>query len=381
MMGFTLPRRFSAIVTMDEQTMGPHPAAPLRWGAVGWLTVALIWGCGGGSPVQPPDGGDGPVQIRGVSLSPQGFPASYAGTAAFLDEVAVWGRSAVLWNGAWRDDATGGSDAGQPPGGARLVAQEGGNRGVLPIPVFGWRSGALNHLAMPADPTNDWTNTAAREAFRAMLVDYATTYQPAYVFLGNENDFYFETNPADYAHWITAYNEFYDAIKAVSPETRVGPVFSFEHLSGRGVLAGQTTPLWGALEAHDLSRVDVIGLTLYPFLAYADPAAVPADYLAPLLSRIGDRPVVITETGWPAEDPTGLHPPWQVSPAAQLAYIPRLATLIAGHSFPVVNWLFLYAMADPGPDATAYGTFGSVSLRDAAGNQRPAYDAWVSFGG
>jgi hypothetical protein len=53
----------------------------------------------------------------------------------------------------------------------------------------------------------------------------------------------------------------YDAIRAVSPETLVGPVFQYEHLSGLGRLAAMTAPNWGALAAHDLGRVEVLGLS------------------------------------------------------------------------------------------------------------------------
>jgi hypothetical protein len=127
-----------------------------------------------------------------------------------------------------------------------------------------------------------------------------------------------------------------------------------------------------------MGRVDVVGLSLCPWLAYATPATVPTDYLAPLFDRIGDTPVVITETGWPAKDPGGLSPPWSIGDSLQTAYVARLAALIQGRDVPLVDWLYLYPPTDDG--STAWKMFGTVSVRDNEGARRPVYDAWAAFG-
>jgi hypothetical protein len=209
-----------------------------------------------------------------------------------------------------------------------------------------------------------------------MVRAFATEYRPPYVFLGNENDFYFEQAPDDYANWVAAYNEAYEAIKAASPETFVGPVFNYEHLTGQGGLNGWTKPLWGALEAHDLTKVDIVGLSVYPFFGAAEPEAIADDYFEPLFARIGNRPLAVTETGWPAGHPAGFTPRWAAGERQQVEYIGRLTALLGGHEVRLVNWLLLYPLRDDGSNALAWRLFGSVSLRNAAGQPRPAYEAW-----
>jgi hypothetical protein len=52
--------------------------------------------------------------------------------------------------------------------------------------------------------------------------------------------------------------------------------------------------------------------------------------------------------------------------------------MLDGRSVLLVNWLFLHPMSDASPDVLS--TFGTVSLRNAAGGKRPVYVAFVAFG-
>jgi hypothetical protein len=313
-----------------------------------------------------------------VALSPAGFPADFSQLNAFLDEVAGFGRGAVMWNGAWRDDVVNGSDAGTVPVAARLVAENSaaGTR-FAPIAVFGWRSGQTLFIRISTNPVNDWSNADARVAFRDAVRSYASTHRPALLFLGNESDFYVEQDPADYQRWVAAYNDAYDAIKAVSPQTRVGPVFNVEHMMGLGTFSGWTTPQHEAYTLHDASRIDVVGLTLYPYLGRASPSDVPATYLDPVFSLIGSKPVAITETGWPAHS-SGTAVAWQTGETQQVAFLNRLGEMLANRSVLLVNWLFLNPMS--GGDQDVLATFGAVSLRNSVGARMPIYDAFVAFG-
>lgn len=357
----------------------------MRRAAVLLLTVAVIAACGSGAPTAPATSGSStsspqnPQTLgypRGFGLSPRGFPQDYSALASFFSEVSSLGHGAVMWNGAWRDDAVGGANAGTIPAAASAVAQAAAGGAFTPVAVFGWRSGATLLVKVPDNPTNDWTNSRARALYAQTVSAYAGTYRPAMLFLGNENDLYYEQDPVGYAAWIAAYDQAYLAVKAASPATLVGPVFNFEHLSGTGVLNGWTTPNWGALTAHSLSRVDIVGVTTYPFFQYAQPSQLQSGYLQPLFSQIGARPIAVTETGWPAERLGGLNPLWSGSPQAQVDFIPALVATLQGHDVRLLNWLHLYMAGNDG--SLGWKIFGSVSLRDAAGAERPAYSVFAA---
>jgi len=341
------------------------------------LLVSVI-GCGSKEEENNnPDDNVTPTQVsvtKGFGISPQGFPLDYSRIADFYAEVSSMTDGGVMWNGLWKE-----SGAGAVPQAAASLMQVSNTYEFTPVVVFGWRSGTTLFLDVPSDATNNWSNAAARSLFQSMLVDFAATYKPPYLFLGNENDAYYEQNASDYANWISFYNSAYDAIKSASPDTMVGPVFNFEHMAGAGTLNGWTTAHWGALESHDLSKVDTVGVTVYPFLSYASPGSVPSSYLDPLISRVGSKPIAITETGWPAENLGGLNPPWETSEQAQVTYLSRLDAMLEGKNVKMVNWLHLYPMKDTGGSPTEWKLFSSISLRDSSGNKRPAYDAWLSF--
>ncbi|OGC01397.1 hypothetical protein A2V82_12770 [candidate division KSB1 bacterium RBG_16_48_16] len=331
------------------------------------------------NPLAPSDSRYDTEVVKGFGISPQGFPLDYSKLADFYTEIGGMVNGGVMWNGSWRDDVFEGTDAGAIPAAAAAIIQSSNTFNFTPIEVFGWRSGATLFLNVPGNQTNDWTNTEAKNLFLSMLVDFATIYKPPFVFLGNENDFYYEQNPADYANWISYYNSAYDAIKATSSATLVGPVFNFEHMAGAGVLNGWTTPYWGALDAHDLGKIDIVGVTVYPWFNYASARSVPSNYLDPLASRINSKPIAITETGWPAENLAGLNPTWETSEAAQVAYLLQLSAMPEGKNIRMVNWLFLYQMADPGGSPLEWKLFGSVSIRDGSGKKRTVYDLWLSY--
>lgn len=317
--------------------------------------------------------------IKGLALSPQGFPADYSKTIEFLEEAGSFPNAGVFWNGAWREDIPGGSDAGSIPNSAVSIVQSAAQYDYTPIITFGWRSGDSLHLNVPDNPTNDWTNLEARRLFAAMLEEFARDYQPPFLFLGNESQAYYIQDQQDYTNWIEFYNQAYEVVKAASPNTMVGPIFNYEQLAGVAQLNNWTEPSWGALLAHDFAKVDIVGITLYPFLSYATVEELPADYLDPLFERIGDTAVAVTETGWPAENLSGLDLPWESSEAAQVGYLSRLQEMLAGRDLRLINWLFLYAPTQEGLDPQTWQVFGSLSLRRPNGEPRAVYAAWQSF--
>ncbi len=312
---------------------------------------------------------------RGFSLSPFGFPLDFSKIYEFFSEASTFQNGAVMWNGNWRDSL---AESGEIPAAAAAIESV-KNYCFTPYAVFGWKSGTTLFLDHPDNATNNWTNINTRAAMKNMLVAYVTTYKPKFIFLGNETDFFYEAYQADYANWLTFYNDAYDAIRAASPSTLVGPVFNFEHIAGQGTLTGWTTAYWGALTDHDFTRVDVVGVTVYPFFEHANAADVPVDYLQPLIDRIAGKPIAITETGWPAESLGGFAPGWTMSEAEQVTYISRMSAFLSGHDVRILNWLNLNQMVDYCSSCDAWKIFGSVSLKDADGKARPARAAWKNL--
>ncbi len=382
------PARWELFVVPPSFPASPEPAAQ-TWSPDAPGAGHVAWSAAGGSAPGSADVGwyqllEGTTWnprsfVKGLALSPQGFPTDYSHLPEFFAEAASLPAAGVIWNGGWRDSAPASWDGSTPlpvPEGAELVAQQADLEGFTPLAVLGWRHGDTPNLATPGHPANDWSNSTARERYAEVAARFAAEHHPPYLFLGNENDAYFVAHPDDYSNWISAYEAAYDAVKAVSPKTLVGPVFQYENLAGRDGLTGDATPHWGALAAHHLAKVDIVGVSLYPWFGIERAEDLPEDYLAPLFAHDGGRPVVITETGWPADPPTGIAAPWTASEAEQVTFVGRLFRAIAGRDVRAAVWLYLFP---PVPDGSLeFDLFGSLSLRDAAGAKRPVYDAWAS---
>ena len=81
--------------------------------------------------------------------------------------------------------------------------------------------------------------------------------------------------------------ESYDAIKRISPHTRVMVIFRYVEMNAKKG--------YHPIEKFDREKIDVLGFTTYP--RFPSPADIPDDYYRPIIERTGDVPVAFTEIG------------------------------------------------------------------------------------
>ena len=257
-------------------------------------------------------------------LSPVGFPSVMSGLAKWFEEVAQIPHAGVYGPALWRDSLV---TAGKVPQLATVIATEAAKLKLQPVVVLGWhRDGQppTPVLSSPGNSVNNWTNAETKKLFQQTAVAYAAQFKPDVLFLGSETDWYAVANPVDYKNWVGVFQATRAAVKAASPATRVGTCFQYERISGTGKLTGFTTPAWQALTEHDLSKVDIIGLTSYPMFASKQSSGVTDTYLEPLTTRLPPgTPIAVLESGWPAECGLRTGCPWEAGPLHQLTYLLR----------------------------------------------------------
>ena len=303
-------------------------------------TIAPAQSSAAGATPSPANSWTPPSPTLTFGLSPVGFPSVMSGLGKWFEEVAQIPHAGVYGPALWRDSLV---TAGKVPQLATVIATEAAKLKLQPVVVLGWHKDGRPPtpvLSSPGNSVNNWTNFETQKLFQQTAVAYAAQFKPEVLFLGSETDWYAVANPVDYKNWVAVFEATRAAVQAASPATRVGTCFQYERMSGTGKLTGFNTPAWQALTEHDLSKVDIIGLTSYPMFASKQSSDVTATYLEPLTMRLPPgTPIAVLESGWPAECGLRTGCPWEAGPLHQLTYARaahKLAAKNAADGHPIM---------------------------------------------
>lgn len=289
---------------------------------------------------------------KGVSLSPRSYSSS--DFSDFFAKAKQAG-SVVTWAGDWLE-------LSHPSSAPFVVTDLASSYGYTPLIELQFFSQSSGQLLRPLDDLN-------RKTYLDSAVAFAAKYKPNYLALGIEVNILFEKSPADFQQFTSFYGQVYDAVRAVSPGTKVFTIFQLEKMKGMGGgLFGGTNDSakneWSLLESFP--KNDLLALTTYPSLVYKDPSDIPNDYYSEI-SLHSTRPVALTETGWHSNpSPSG----WEGSDGKQTAFVNRLFA-ISGLNLELVIWSFLY-------DQNTIEPFNSMGFWRQDGTSKPSWQTWLS---
>ncbi len=130
-----------------------------------------------------------------------------------------------------------------------------------------------------------------KEDFAEHSVELVKRYQPDYYFIGGEMDIYLDMHRDEIPAFKEVYDYAYGEIKQASPDTRVGPVFTYHYARD--------------YDALDIIRTlatecDIIGYTVHPYegdYLYSD-VSRGLLYLNEVRDVVPGKPYAILETGW-----------------------------------------------------------------------------------
>jgi len=299
-------------------------------------------------------------------LPPDGdFEAAYARAAAHGDFVGTWVGDAGTgyWNlgsvleGAW---------------GQQFVEELTRNKGMFPIINLSFmdRDPATGNLVLLSPPGEGYTglaDPAFREAYLQGAMEAVRASRPLYLSLGNEVNRWWEQygsesgDPMGFQHFVSLYQEVYDAVKAISPDTRVFCVFA------REVVAANREAALIPLEMFDPGRLDLLALTSYPFAVQGvnQSSDLPDDYYSRLVQRPGfqGKPVAFTELGWSTLEAFG----GEEEQARFLEDVVGRLTTGQGLNLRLLGWFSLYDLP-----SDLHGT----GLLDISGREKEAFAVW-----
>jgi len=253
------------------------------------------------------------------------------------------------------------------------------SNGMFPIINFSFidrdpATGLLIVKRPPDLPDATLSHTRWRQAYRDAVLDVVRTIRPRYISLGNEVNRWYEhygadpENPDSFLHFVSLYEQLYDAVKKLSPQSYVFCIFS------REVVAELREADLSVLQLFDPDKLDVIVCTSYPNSVrtnpsggalqepFNSPADIPDDYYSRIMSCFPDKPFGFSEVAWPSSEFFG-------GEQAQADFITAVSGRLTrgqGMSLHLLGWPWLH-------DLDENDTTGLIMR---SGDEKEGYRVW-----
>lgn len=298
--------------------------------------------------------------ILPIPADGQSFENGYFQAAAFVDFAPVWGRPTPFYDltaelsGYW---------------GNVFIEQYTRSNGMFPFIHLSF-IGPDMALASPPDISDPSLNNPEwRELYKHEALEIVRTARPLYFSLGNEVNLWYERygtaeeDPNGFQHYISLYEEVYDAVKKLSPETQVFCTFA------REIVSGNRQADMAVLRMFNRDKLDILMLTSYPHAVQGinRPSDIPDDYYSRLKEHLPGKPIGFSEVAWPSLEAFG----GEQSQASFLGELCGRLTQDTGINLHLLGWPWLHDLDDndsiglirrDGTTKLAYGVWKGISI-------------------
>jgi hypothetical protein len=228
----------------------------------------------------------------------QSFDEAFLEATQSVEFIPVWGRPTPFYelpeelNGSW---------------GKTFVGNLIRGNGMFPLIHFSFIGPNLTLAAPPGMYNATLSDPAWRQAYIKSVVDTLRVSKPLYLSLGNEVNRWYEKYGADedspngFQHFVSLYEEIYDVVKEISPETKVFCVFA------REIVAEYREADLKVLSMFDPDKMDILVFTSYPFAVEGinSPADIPDGYYKKAFDYISNKSFGFSELAWPSMEAFG----------------------------------------------------------------------------
>lgn len=236
--------------------------------------------------------------------------------------------------------------------------------GLFPIVHMSFIGAGMTLESPPNISGATLNNTEWRKSYKQAALDIVRVARPLYLSLGNEVNRWYEQygtasdNPNGFQHYVSLYNEIYDEVKKVSPQTKVFCTFA------REMVAHNREAGLAVLEMFQSKKMDILVFTSYPFAVkgIGRPTNIADDYYSRALRYMPAKPLGFSELGWSALEAFG-------GEQGQADFITQTAdrlTLKQGITLELFGWAWLSALDNN----------DTIALVKRDGSQRLAYQTW-----
>ena len=203
-----------------------------------------------------------------------------------------------------------------------------------------------------------------RELYKDSIIKVVNSVKPLYLSIGNEVNRWYEqygiddNDPNGFQNYVSLYEEIYNEVKQISPETFVFCVFSREIVDENRVAD------LNVLNLFDSGTIDVLVFTSYPYAVsnINKPGDIPDDYYKQASNYFPDKKFGFTELGWSSMEAFG----GEQGQADFLLNVSSKLTIEQGINLHLFGYCWLHDISDQ-------DTTGLIK-RD--GTEKLAYQTW-----
>lgn len=143
-----------------------------------------------------------------------------------------------------------------------------------------------------------------RTLYKASVLDVVNTVHPKYLSVGNEVNRWYEEygtseeDPNGFQHFVSLYEEIYDAVKMAAPDITVFCVFS------REIVSENREADMSVISLFNPNKLDMLVLTTYPYALpnISLPSDIPLDYYSSVAEYLPGKLFGFSEIGWSTLD-------------------------------------------------------------------------------
>ena len=328
------------------------------------IAISVLGNLGRGpSKISPEDSPTMPWRgyFMGVLPTPgagQSFAEAYAQASEYCDFVPVWGKPSPFYAMA--------SDLSGSWGGTFVRDYTRGN-GMFPLIHFSFFGAGMSLVMPPGMEDATLSDADWRNAYKEAILDTVRAVRPLYLSVGNEVNRWYEAHgasagdPNGFQHFVSLYEEIYDAVKELSSETQVFCVFA------REIVSEHREADLSAIGMFNTSKLDLLAFTSYAFAVQGinRPSDIPDDYFTEALMYAPGKRLALTELGWPSLEVFG----GQQGQADFLSAVAGRLTTERGADLHMLAWAWLH-------DIDENDHTGLIGMD---GTEKLAYSVWKSL--
>jgi hypothetical protein len=330
------------------------------------LTLVIITGCHKQATIITPI--DSPILpargfFMGILPTPaenQSFSDAYNQAAGCCEFAPVWGKPTPFYSLA--DDLNG-------DWGKTFVQDYIRGNGMFPLIQVSFIGTGVTLVTPPEMEGATLSNLEWRKTYKQAIIDIVKASKPLYLSIGNEVNRWYEkygseeTNPNGFQHYLSLYEEIYDTIKKIAPETKVFCTFA------REIVAENREADLNVLSMFNKEKLDLLIFTSYPYAVsnINRPSDIPDDYYLEAGQNFLDKPFGFSELGWPARPEFG-------GEQGQADFITEVAGRLTkgqGMNLKLMGWAWLHDLAED--------DYLGLIKRD--GTEKLAYQTWKELSG